>query len=114
MIFGSGLFITAELAAIRYFLIPLTTRYCGSTSPIKHYFFPLTYPILPAGLTEASFIQAIQSISKDGYNMVYQCYSSALYGMIVKTVRVESVAVQLFAETITDLWARINGYDAEK
>ena len=83
-------------------------------SSIKRYFYALTYHILTADATEADFIQAIQSNTRDGYDMVYQRYSSTLYGMIVKTVRVESVAMQLFAETITDLWTRINEYDAAK
>ena len=83
-------------------------------SSVKRYFYARTYPILPADITEADFIQAIQSNSRNGYDMDYQRYSNTLYGMIVKTVRVESAAMQLFAETITDLWARINGYDAEK
>ncbi len=48
------------------------------------------------------------------YNWLYDHYSAALYGVILRIVRTEEVAQDILQESFVKIWRKIDRYDATK
>lgn len=75
----------------------------------------------PSGLSPVTetinnklLVQMIQSRSERGFHMLYDMYSGALLGIIMKFVRRSDVAEDLLQETFVKIWKHIDGFDAAR
>jgi RNA polymerase sigma-70 factor, ECF subfamily len=65
-------------------------------------------------ISEAELVDWLQRKDKKGFEMLYDNYSPALYGVITKIVRSEEVAADVLQDTFVKIWQRIDSYDASK
>lgn len=49
-----------------------------------------------------------------GFTLLYDNYSSALYGIILKIVRIEEVAADVLQDSFVKMWRNIDHYDTSK
>ncbi len=62
----------------------------------------------------ALLVQMIKSHSEKGFNILYNKYSGALYGVLIKLVRHTDVANDLLQDTFVKIWKHIDGFDSER
>lgn len=78
----------------------------------------LSYTILSPkrkiSLPEEELVQAIQRREKIAAEALYDMYSAALYGVIVRIVIQEELAEDVLQETFIKIWNSFNSYSAEK
>lgn len=65
-------------------------------------------------MTEQKVIQLLQSKDKKGIAFLYDNYSAALYGVILKIVHREEIAEDVLQETFVKIWKKSNQYDRTK
>jgi len=65
-------------------------------------------------LTEEQIIQWLQARDKRAVSAVYDQYSSALYGLVLRIVRTEDVAKDVMQETFIKVWKYSDRYDPQK
>lgn len=64
--------------------------------------------------TEQELITALQNNKKEAFEFLYDRYSSALYGIIMKIVKDEEKAADVMQDAFLKIWKNIGGYSAEK
>ena len=63
---------------------------------------------------ESSLIAALKARDKDAYGKLYDQYGNALFGLIMKIVKSDSVAEDVLQESFVKIWKRIDQYDEGK
>jgi RNA polymerase sigma-70 factor, ECF subfamily len=65
-------------------------------------------------LDTETLVQMVKSKSERGFNILYDNYCGALYGILMKFVRRSHVADDLLQEIFLKIWKNIDGYDPER
>ena len=63
---------------------------------------------------DETLIELLRSRNARGGVLLYEKYSSALYGMIMRIVRVRELAEEVLQDTFTKAWRNIDSYDAAR
>src|SRR3712207_4079549 len=66
------------------------------------------------GMTEKELVRLLRQREKRGFTLLYDHYSSALYGIIRKIVRSEELAQDVLQDAFVKIWRGIDSYDASK
>ena len=64
--------------------------------------------------TEQQLISLLKSNDRTAFEYLYDHYSAALYGIIVKIVKDEDRACDVMQDTFLKIWKNISSYNAEK
>ncbi|MCF2488312.1 RNA polymerase sigma factor [Dyadobacter sp. CY347] len=64
--------------------------------------------------TEATLVSLLKSNDRSAFEYLYDNYSSALYGIIVKIVKDEERACDTMQDTFLKIWKNIGHYNPEK
>ena len=67
--------------------------------------------------TDIELIELIQLIrlkSEKGFHILYEKYSAALYGILVKFVLNKEIADDLLQDTFVKIWKHIDGFDSSR
>lgn len=67
-----------------------------------------------AKYSEEELIQRLTSQDKDAFGYLYDNYSGALYGTLLRIAEEEEVAQDLLQETFVKIWKSFPSYNAEK
>lgn len=67
-----------------------------------------------ATIDTATLVQMVRSKSEKGFNILYDNYCGALYGILMKFVQRTDVADDLLQEIFLKIWKNIDGFDPEK
>ncbi len=67
-----------------------------------------------ADLTEDDIVSALKSKERDAMGIIYDRYSSFLYGLIYKIVHSEEIAEDVLQEAFVKIWKNIDSYDNKK
>ncbi len=67
-----------------------------------------------APLDTETLVQMVKSKSEKGFNVLYDNYCGALYGILIKFVQNTEVADDLLQEIFLKIWKNIDGYEPEK
>ncbi len=65
-------------------------------------------------IDEGDLVLMLQSKDQRGFSILYDNYSSALYGVILKIVRTEEIAADVLQDTFVKIWKNIQGYNRTK
>jgi RNA polymerase sigma-70 factor (ECF subfamily) len=65
-------------------------------------------------IAEADLVALLQQRDQRGFALLYDNYSAALYGIILKIVRSEEVAADVLQDAFVKIWRNIDGYHAGK
>ncbi len=65
-------------------------------------------------LTEEELITLLRQREKRGFSLLYDNYSSALFGVVRKIVRSEEVAQDVLQDAFVKIWKNIDSYDRSK
>lgn len=65
-------------------------------------------------IDEESLVLLLQSKDERGFSILYDNYSSALYGVILKIVRTEEIAADVMQDSFVKIWKNIEGYNRTK
>jgi RNA polymerase sigma-70 factor (ECF subfamily) len=65
-------------------------------------------------IAEDALVSLLQSKDERGFSILYDNYSSALYGVILKIVRSEEVADDVMQDAFVKIWRNIEGYNRTK
>ncbi|MDZ7899574.1 MAG: sigma-70 family RNA polymerase sigma factor [Arcicella sp.] len=65
-------------------------------------------------IDEGDLITMLQSKDERGFSILYDNYSSALYGVILKIVRTEEIAADVLQDAFVKIWKNIEGYNRTK
>lgn len=65
-------------------------------------------------INEDALVALLKTRENRGYNILYDNYSAALYGSILKIVRDEDVASDTLQDTFVKIWKNIDQYSKEK
>jgi RNA polymerase sigma factor (sigma-70 family) len=65
-------------------------------------------------ISEEELVKKLQAKDKSGLSYLYDHYSSALFGVIVRIVKKESVAEEVLQDVFVKIWDRFDNYDALK
>ena len=65
-------------------------------------------------LTEQELVNLLQKKDKNAFSLLYDNYSSALYGVICKIIRIEEVAQDVLQDSFVKIWKNIASYKPEK
>lgn len=65
-------------------------------------------------IEESSLIAGLRSKDKASLEYLYDHYSGALYGAILRIVRKESVAEEVLQDVFLKIWSRMDNYDPSK
>lgn len=63
---------------------------------------------------DVAVINRIKNQEKDALYMLYDKYSGALFGIILRICRNQTLAEDLLQETFIKIWENIQGYDSDK
>jgi RNA polymerase sigma-70 factor (ECF subfamily) len=72
----------------------------------------MKHPILP--YSENELIGRLLRQDRQAFNYLYDNYSAALYGIVIKIVIKEEAAQDLLQEIFIKIWANLSKYDAGK
>jgi RNA polymerase sigma-70 factor (ECF subfamily) len=64
--------------------------------------------------TEQQLISLLKSNDRNAFEYLYDHYSAALYGIIVKIVKDEERACDVMQDTFLKIWKNISSYNSEK
>ncbi|MCE7040645.1 RNA polymerase sigma factor [Dyadobacter sp. CY312] len=64
--------------------------------------------------TESELIVRLKANSKDAFEYLYERYSAALFGIILKVVKDEEKAADAMQDTFLKIWKNIGSYNPEK
>ena len=64
--------------------------------------------------TEQELVSSLKCNNKEAFEYLYDHYSSALYGIILKIVRDEERAADVMQDTFLKIWKNISSYNVEK
>jgi RNA polymerase sigma-70 factor, ECF subfamily len=65
-------------------------------------------------IDEENLVMLLQSKNQRGFSILYDNYSSALYGVILKIVRTEEIAADVLQDSFVKIWKNIEGYNRTK
>lgn len=65
-------------------------------------------------MTEDRLIQSLKERSKGALEQLYDRYSAALYGVILRIIPDETLAEDVLQETFIKIWRKIDTYDSRK
>ena len=65
-------------------------------------------------LNESELLELLRRQDRKAFNYLYDNYSDALYGVILKVVRTEETAQDLLQEIFVKIWKNIAQYDSSK
>lgn len=65
-------------------------------------------------LTEQELVERLKYKDKTAFSALYDSYSDALYGIIMKIVRTDPPAEDVLQESFLKIWNRIDSYSSEK
>ncbi|MBB3837676.1 RNA polymerase sigma-70 factor (ECF subfamily) [Runella defluvii] len=65
-------------------------------------------------LNESELLELLRRQDRKAFNYLYDNYSDALYGVILKVVRIEETAQDLLQEIFVKIWKNIAQYDSSK
>jgi RNA polymerase sigma factor (sigma-70 family) len=65
-------------------------------------------------ISEPDLVSALSRKDKQALSYLYDHYSAALYGMIVRIVKNEEVAEEVLQDVFLKIWHRFDNYDASK
>ncbi len=65
-------------------------------------------------IAEDALVSLLQSKDERGFSILYDNYSSALYGVILKIVRSEEIAADVVQDSFVKIWKNIEGYNRTK
>jgi RNA polymerase sigma-70 factor (ECF subfamily) len=63
---------------------------------------------------ELELINLLKQKDRQSFSTLYDCYSPALFGVILKIVKIEEVARDVMQESFVKIWKKIDSYDREK
>lgn len=63
---------------------------------------------------EGELVEMLRSQDRKAFNYLYDNYSDALYGVVLKVVRTEETAQDLLQEIFVKIWKNITQYDVGK
>lgn len=63
---------------------------------------------------ESDLLTLLQSKNAKGFEILYDDYGDALYGVILKIVKVEEVAQDVLQDSFVKIWKNIQAYSREK
>ncbi|MCW5517358.1 RNA polymerase sigma factor [Muriicola sp. Z0-33] len=69
---------------------------------------------MATALTDIQLIDALRNGDKSALYQLYDRYSGALYGVIIRMCRDEALAKDLLQESFIKIWQKIASYDADK
>jgi len=64
--------------------------------------------------SEKELVALLKSKDQEGYNVLYDNYSAALYGIISRVVPAEEIAQDILQNVFVKIWKNIDSYDASK
>lgn len=64
--------------------------------------------------TEEEFVALLKCKDSSAYSLLYDNYSSALYGMISRVIPAEEIAEDILQDVFIKIWKNIENYDASK
>ncbi|MEO6681822.1 MAG: sigma-70 family RNA polymerase sigma factor [Ginsengibacter sp.] len=64
--------------------------------------------------TEAELVTLLKESNEDAFSYLYDCYSAALYGVILKVLSDKILAEDVLQESFLKIWKNIQSYDPEK
>lgn len=64
--------------------------------------------------TDETIIELLRSRQSDGVSLLYDKYSGALYGAILRVVHSKEIAEEVLQDTFTKAWRNIDSYDTVK
>ncbi len=70
--------------------------------------------VLKISYTELELIQALRKRNGMALNYLYDHYSAALNGVIIRIVGDETIAQEVLQDTLVKVWDRIEQYDSKK
>ena len=65
-------------------------------------------------IDEGDLVLLLQSKDQRGFSILYDNYSSALYGVILKIVRTEEIASDVMQDAFVKIWKNIEAYNRTK
>lgn len=65
-------------------------------------------------IAEEALVSLLQSKDERGFSILYDNYSSALYGVILKIVRSEEIAADVMQDAFVKIWKNIEAYNPTK
>ena len=65
-------------------------------------------------IAEEALVSLLQSKDERGFSILYDNYSSALYGVVLKIVRSEEVAADVMQDAFVKIWKNIEAYNRTK
>jgi RNA polymerase sigma-70 factor (ECF subfamily) len=65
-------------------------------------------------IAEEALVSLLQSKDQRGFSILYDNYSSALYGVILKIVRSEEIAADVMQDAFVKIWKNIEAYNRTK
>ena len=65
-------------------------------------------------IAEADLVALLQRRDQRGFALLYDNYSAALYGIILKIVRTEEVAADVMQDAFVKIWRNIDSYHSGK
>jgi RNA polymerase sigma factor (sigma-70 family) len=65
-------------------------------------------------IPETILVDRLRSRDRAALEYLYDNYSGALYGVIVRIVKKEEIAEEVLQDVFLKIWDRFSGYDAEK
>ncbi|MEA5458082.1 sigma-70 family RNA polymerase sigma factor [Arcicella sp. LKC2W] len=65
-------------------------------------------------IAEDALVVLLQSKDQRGFSILYDNYSSALYGVILKIVRSEEIAADVMQDSFVKIWKNIDAYNRSK
>ncbi len=63
---------------------------------------------------EEELVKLLKSKDRRGFAILYDRYSGALYGVILKVVRVEEIAQDVLQDSFVKIWKKVQHYDSTK
>jgi RNA polymerase sigma-70 factor, ECF subfamily len=65
-------------------------------------------------ITETELIQILQTGSEEAFDILYQNYSAAIFGVIIRVVQNRELAEDITQETFIKIWNNFSAFDASK
>lgn len=65
-------------------------------------------------LPETQLIETLRRGDRKGLEFLYEQYKDALYGVVLRIVKVEVMAEEVLQDVFVNIWQNINRYDAKK
>lgn len=69
---------------------------------------------IPGQINEAELIALLKQKKKTAFEYLYDHYSAALYGIIIRVVQDEKVAEEVLQDAFVKIWNKIEHYDQNK